>query len=291
MQHAYCIIAHSYPQQLWHLIGLLDDDRNDIYIHIDQKIDIQLFTPPHCNYRSNVKFIDKRVKVYWGHYSQIVCELNLLEAVIASGKEYSYIHLISGVDMPLKPQDDIHDFCDKHMGEEFIQFDNSDFNIRDLKEKTEYPYYWGRHKRLNGLYSRTVGRVMFRISRMVVKGLRLRSHYDFDLHKGSQWFSITGGLAHWLVNNRKSILNAFKHVWCPDEMMVQTFVLLSPFAGNISPHGNLRKIDWERGGPYTWQDDDYDELVNSDAMFARKFSMRQAPELIKKLTKDLTKCH
>ncbi len=45
MQHAYCIIAHSYPQQLWHLIGLLDDDRNDIYIHIDQKIDIQLFTP------------------------------------------------------------------------------------------------------------------------------------------------------------------------------------------------------------------------------------------------------
>lgn len=46
MQHAYCIIAHSYPQQLWHLIGLLDDDRNDIYIYIDQKIDIQLFTPP-----------------------------------------------------------------------------------------------------------------------------------------------------------------------------------------------------------------------------------------------------
>lgn len=46
MQHAYCIIAHSYPQQLWHLIGLLDDDRNDIYIHIDQKVDIQLFTPP-----------------------------------------------------------------------------------------------------------------------------------------------------------------------------------------------------------------------------------------------------
>ena len=46
MQHAYCIIAHPYPQQLWHLIGLLDDDRNDIYIHIDQKIDIQLFTPP-----------------------------------------------------------------------------------------------------------------------------------------------------------------------------------------------------------------------------------------------------
>lgn len=46
MRHAYCIIAHSNPQQLWHLIDLLDDERNDIYIHVDQKVDIQAFTPP-----------------------------------------------------------------------------------------------------------------------------------------------------------------------------------------------------------------------------------------------------
>lgn len=45
MRHAYCIIAHSNPQQLWHLIDLLDDERNDIYIHVDQKVDIQAFTP------------------------------------------------------------------------------------------------------------------------------------------------------------------------------------------------------------------------------------------------------
>ncbi|WP_222124265.1 beta-1,6-N-acetylglucosaminyltransferase, partial [Bacillus pumilus] len=78
---------------------------------------------------------------------------------------------------------------------------------------------------------------MFHISRMIVKGLRLRSHYDIELHKGPQWFSITKGLAHWLVNNRKDILKTFKHVWCPDEMMVQTFTLISPFANNISSRG------------------------------------------------------
>ncbi len=291
MRHAYCIIAHSNPQQLWHLIDLLDDERNDIYIHVDQRVDIQAFTPPCRKYLSKIEFISKRVKVYWGHYSQIVCELNLLESVLTSGMEYSYIHLISGVDMPLKTQDEIHDFCDKHMGNEFIQFDNSDFNLRDLKEKTEYPYYWGRHLRLDGLYSKTVGRIMFHISRMIVKGLRLRSHYDIELHKGPQWFSITKGLAHWLVNNRKDILKTFKNVWCPDEMMVQTFTLISPFANNISSRGNLRKIDWERGAPYTWQDGDFDELINSDAMFARKFAMQQTLELINKLTKYLRQCH
>lgn len=243
------------------------------------------------NYRSNVEFISKRIKVYWGHYSQVECEINLLDAVLSSNKEYGYIHLLSGVDMPIKSQNQIQDFFEKHAGEEFIQFDDSDFNMQDLKNKTEYPYYWGRHLRQDGLYSRTVGRFMYHISRIIVKTLRIRSHYNFVIRKGPNWFSITEDLARWLVANRKSIRKSFKHVWCPDEMVVQTFVLLSPYANKISAHGNLRKIDWVRGAPYTWQDDDYDELVNSDALFARKFSMNQTPELIKKLTKYLRQCH
>lgn len=193
--------------------------------------------------------------------------------------------------MPLKSQKEIHNFFDKYAGEEFIQFDNSDFNIRDLIEKTEYPYYWGRHLRHNGFYSRTVGRAMFHFSRMFVKSLNLKSHYDFSIHKGSNWFSITGEFAKWLLDNRKRIRKTFKHVWCSDEMMVQTFVLISPFAKNISARGNLRKIDWERGDPYTWQEDDYEELVNSELMFARKFSMEQTPTLINRLTDNILKCH
>ena len=37
----------------------------------------------------------------------------------------------------------------------------------------------------------------------------------------------------------------------------------------------MRKIDWERGKPYTWRNKDYDELVQSDMLFARKFSSEQ----------------
>lgn len=290
MQHAYCIIAHSDPQQLCNLISLLDDARNDIFIHIDKKVDINKFALP-CQYQSNVVFIKKRVRVYWGHSSLIECELNLLDAALTSGNDYAYIHLISGVDMPLKTQDEIHAFCDRYAGEEFIQFDNSDLNIRDLKEKTEYPYYWGHFQRLDGTLLNIIGCIIFRCSRFFVKALRIKSHYDFQLYKGSQWFSITRGLASWLVDNRKHIMQTFKHVWCADEMMTQTFVMLSPFAENISLRGNLRKIDWERGDPYVWQNCDFHELVYSDAMFARKFSMRQTPELINKLTKYLKECH
>ena len=48
MKHAYLIIAHSNLKQLQQLLLLLDDPRNDIYIHIDAKsnMDISKVTPP-----------------------------------------------------------------------------------------------------------------------------------------------------------------------------------------------------------------------------------------------------
>ena len=38
-------------------------------------------------------------------------------------------------------------------------------------------------------------------------------------------------------------------------------------------YGNQRLIDWKRGNPYTWRKQDFDELVNSDLLFARKFDI------------------
>ena len=47
-KHAYLIIAHSNLEQLHKLLLLLDDPRNDIYIHLDlkSKLDIKKITPP-----------------------------------------------------------------------------------------------------------------------------------------------------------------------------------------------------------------------------------------------------
>lgn len=37
MKHAYCILAHNNWEQLQLLLNCIDDDRNDIYLHIDVK--------------------------------------------------------------------------------------------------------------------------------------------------------------------------------------------------------------------------------------------------------------
>ena len=54
---------------------------------------------------------------------------------------------------------------------------------------------------------------------------------------------------------------------------MQTILLNSQFKNSVI-NNNVRLIDFDRGknsSPYTFKKDDYDELVNSNFLFARKF--------------------
>ena len=51
----------------------------------------------------------------------------------------------------------------------------------------------------------------------------------------------------------------------------------------------MREIDWVRGKPYTWKEEDSDTLFQSRRMFARKFSSEHlgiAEMVYKRLKKD-----
>ncbi len=43
LRHVYLILAHNEPEILKTLVEMIDDERNDIYIHIDKKSDINQF--------------------------------------------------------------------------------------------------------------------------------------------------------------------------------------------------------------------------------------------------------
>ena len=120
LKHAYLIMAHNDFGILEKLLKLLDDPRNDIYLHIDKKVKKFNF----ANFqklltKSKLYFVD-RLDVRWGDFSQVQCELKLLKAAI--GGEYQYYHLLSGVDLPLKSNDEIHTFFGKHQGKQFVHF-------------------------------------------------------------------------------------------------------------------------------------------------------------------------
>lgn len=55
-------------------------------------------------------------------------------------------------------------------------------------------------------------------------------------------------------------------------------------------NGSMRYIDWKRGTPYTWGQDekDYELLINSPYLFARKFDENVNFEIVKKIYDNIT---
>lgn len=276
--HAYLIIAHNNRNQLIKLLNLLDYEQNDIYIHIDQKASEYMKTYDYstCCEKSKV-YTFSELKINWGSSNQIRCELFLLEEAVKNLK-YEYYHLLSGSDLPLKPQEEIHEFFLKNKGKEFINF-SSLKNREELVNRVKYyrisDYY--------DLLPCKSFKIMRRLDKYQIIFQKLiginRIKKDEKLYKGANWFSITDELARSLVKEKYNLLKKYKHSLCCDEVFLQTFVhsndefLKKVYKLNYSDdcYSIMRKIDWNRGGPYIWQTSDYEELIDSNCLFARKF--------------------
>ena len=282
-KHAYLIIAHNNFYILDKLLRLLDDERNDIYIHIDKKVkefNFEYFK--NICIKSNIKFI-KRMKVYWGGYSQVQCELNLLEE--ASKNNYEYYHLISGVDLPIKTQSYIHDYFNKNKGIEFIRFMESgwDYN-RVSKVHLINDYCKTNNKFLELTY--VISNKM--ANKFINKDNYDRSKkFDYEFKKGDNWFSITHECAKYILSNQNLIRKMFKYSVCPDEHFIHTLIYNSKFKDKISYNTCLREIDWNRGLPYVYKSEDYNVLMKSENLFARKFDSNQDKDIIDMIYRNI----
>ena len=234
-RHAYLILAHSNFGQLKKLVGLLDDPRNDIFIHVDGKASFDRHCLDGICRNSRLVLTDRRYRVHWGGVSIMRAELLLLNTALKAG-EYSYFHLLSGMDLPIKDQDAIHAFFDSHAGKEFI----------DLWDLTP----------------------------------------DMKARMISQWFSITEACAKYITGNAAWLEKVFGHTIICDEFFLVTAVWNSPFREAIfntstsrTEFGNMRLIDWSRGEsirhPWTFRASDWDQLMASPCLWARKFDERQ----------------
>lgn len=127
LKHAYLIMIHENSEVLHKCLQMIDDKRNDIFIHIDAKSD-SCFKNTLYKYvkLSSLYFVDNPVKVYWAHYSQVLAEVSLFEKARCT-EAYRYYHLLSGSDMPIKSQNFIHDFFEKNDGTEFIGYSDKYF--------------------------------------------------------------------------------------------------------------------------------------------------------------------
>lgn len=87
MKHAYLIIAHKDDYTFRTLLRLLDDSRNDIFIHMDKKTKQYDFNDI-CSYikHSRIYQVECRNSVSWGGYSLVDTEMQLLKLATDTGK-------------------------------------------------------------------------------------------------------------------------------------------------------------------------------------------------------------
>ena len=104
-KHAYLIMAHTQPELLKKLLQMLDNERNDIYLHIDSKAKDYPLDEVAAVLKKSKCIFTERTDVKWGSYSQINCEMVLLKEAVKT--EHVYYHLLSGMDLPIKSQNEI----------------------------------------------------------------------------------------------------------------------------------------------------------------------------------------
>ena len=103
MKIAYLIQAHTDPMMLHRLIrSLWVEERTWFYVHVDKKTDIRPFLPVgNEDWADSCCFLQKRIKVWWGGFSQCKSMWLLLETALKSEEHFDRFVLLSGLDYPL----------------------------------------------------------------------------------------------------------------------------------------------------------------------------------------------
>lgn len=274
-KHAYLILAHNEPELLQLLLERLDDPRNDIYVHLDQK----WANPPKLvTKQAGLMLLANRIDVRWADVSMLEAEYALFHAVKNSGRSYAYHHLISGVDLPLKNQDFIHRFFQEYEGCEFVGIHQSPMSLRADRAL----HYW--HPFTRSFRGAGFAFQLKRILRYLVVEAQIllgrRRNVSVAFHKGGQWASITSDLMNYLLQKEEEVMSCYAGTFGSDEYFISTLVWNSPFRERLyrsddESLGAMRYIGWRADGQLIdFTRENLPALRATECLFARKFNSR-----------------
>lgn len=289
-KHAYLILCHKCDDTLQYLLKSIDDKRNDIYLHVDRKAKKFDFDKIKSSVVESKVYFTQRINVSWGGFSITEAELILLESALKN-QTYEYYHFLSGNDMCIKSQDYIHKFFNENKGKIFLTFCGNDWN-RNAESRVKYFYLeQGRSHVL-----KVINKILVKTQKLV-RVNRLKN-LDYCIVGGSNWCSIPNDFAEYLINNKDKIYHIFKYTFCSDELFFHTMAYNSLYKERIYLlkisefnndkdldmfKANQRYIDWNRGRPYTFCESDFNDLINSEYCFSRKFIYTDSNKLMKQI--------
>ncbi len=284
MKLGFLILAHRYPKQLKNLIeSLLLVNSSKIYIHIDLKA-LNNFNELIKFYSTNnrVVFIEKKYKVFWGSYSQILATYELIKTAVKNNSE-NYFMLLSGQDFLIKKPIDLMNFFEANITELFLlnfKLPNQSWKYNGLNRLGHYRILLENHPWLSNKLTNLISCIQSKLG--FVRKVK------FQQYGGSNWFNLPLDALKLIVNyveKNPSYLKSFKHSLCADEIFIQSIILNSEFKNKVISE-DLRYINWSDGPEYPkiLRLEDYEKMINSEnKFFGRKFDEAVDNEVILKL--------
>ena len=277
MKHAYLIIAHNEFEVLKKLLQAIDDQRNDVFLHFDAKVK-QI--PEVAMQHAGLFILENRIDVRWGHVSQIKAEYALFEAARHVGN-YRYYHLISGTHLPLQSQDRIHDFYNNHADnqEVLMPMPVNEYQI-NLKMR-RYNFFIKQYQHPN-TFVRRFAQQGWKMAIKAQRILHIQRNRNATFKIAANWVSLTERGVERMLSKKKEILKKYRFTLCGDEWFVPSELENSILKPHLLYYDRLLKHSIEKATAKTWHLKDYEELIHSGCLFARKFG-REDMEAVDKI--------
>lgn len=240
----------------------------DFFVHLDAKV--KSFPELYVSGQSSLTVLQDRIDTRWGDYSQIATELLLLEKSYAKGK-YSHYHIISGTHFPVRPVNEIISFYDKLNGMTVLSGLCQSSSVQEMLKLRHYNLFT-RRLAYGSDSSRALFQKMWRLSHEFQKLIKIKRHKDIAFYKASNWVSLSEEAVEYLLKERNSIAKMFRWSFCGDEYFAPTLLKMSPFAGRIVSSEIILKQEMGDANPRVFTLDDYENIISSGCLFARKFS-------------------
>jgi hypothetical protein len=268
MKIAYLIRAHYAPAQLGRLVDRLDSENAAFFIHISARTSGGTHSKMQqaVGERANVQWVE-RVATYYAGFSLVQSTIVGLQA-IAAAEPTSHTVILSGQDYPARPTPEIEQFFQQQPGKSFVEH-------FALPVVDKWP---GEHGGLDRIRYRYFERINYNTRTLRLPILRRRFPPGLQPYGGGAWCALSHDAVRYItsfVDQKPDVVRFFRHVKIPDEIFMHTVLLNSPLRDTVVGN-DVHYIDWSHGGahPKTLGTEDYDRILESGKLFARKFDVR-----------------
>jgi hypothetical protein len=261
-------------------VSRLTDDDVAFYVHVSGRTSPETYGAIRTTVddAADVHWLP-RIRTYYGGFSLVESLLVGMREIAQANPQPDYTILLSGQDYPLKPPAGIVEFLARGGGKSFLHhFSVPTDEWRDENGGLDRIQYWH------------FERIAYRTRQLRIPFVKRRFPQGFQPYGGSAWYALSADCLRYVADfaaQNRSFVRFFKHVFIPDELIVQTIVLNSPLHDDVI-NERIHYIEWPGGArPRTFGKEDFAKLAASDRPFARKFDVKHDSEVLDLLDRGI----